>query len=190
VIRGAILDPKRLGRAPAAQVRWSLCPTGAPVLPDRTPAGGVIRRPVPADGIPARRRSVRVARPVPAGACAGDDQVAGGAGARGWGRWGPAQGPVPRPASRTRRPCRRPRAPARAASASSGGRWSSGGTCVRQTRLRVGRNPHRAAIGGPARADLALDRGPSASGPARDLARPCRRPRRRGSASPPPTPRG
>ena len=67
----------------------AVCPTGAPVLPDRTPVGGVVRRPVPADGEPARRRPVRVAWPDLACACAGDDRVAGGAGGRAWGRCGP-----------------------------------------------------------------------------------------------------
>jgi hypothetical protein len=157
-------------------VHWSFVPGGVPVLPDRTPAGGVVRRPVPADGVPARRRPVRVARPVPAGACAGDDRVAGGADVRAWGRWRPGAEPaperLPHPASRTSRPCLRPRAPARAASASSGGRWSSGGTCVRQTRWAVGRNPQRAGIHPMIASNLAPDRGIRRLRAASDLADP------------------
>jgi hypothetical protein len=124
-----------------------------------------VRPAMPGDGVPALRRPGPEAWPVLACACGGDDLVAGGAGGRAWGRWGtpggvlhPARAPVPHPASRTPRPSGQPRAPSRGASASSGGLWSSGGTCVRQTTFGVGRNSQRAEIRATNGTNLALER--------------------------------
>ena len=106
---------------------------------------------------PARRRPVRVARPVLGGAGARYDRPAGDAGARRWGRWTPAarkrtarmpraarrrsRATLPHPALRTPAPYRRRRAPVLRRSASAGGGMRSvGGTRVRKATAAVGRN--------------------------------------------------
>lgn len=126
-------------------------PAGAPVLPDRAPAVVAVSVGAPGDG-PERRRPGLAAAPGRDDASEADEGSAGGAGAARWGRWSAAaraagrQGP--RPAWRTQAPSRRRRAPAREASASSGGRSSAGGTCVRKARDAVGRTCTPPSAGG------------------------------------------
>ena len=86
-------------------------------------------------------------------------------GGGGGGRADPAPEPLPHPASRTPRPCRQPRAPARGTSASAGGLWSSGGTCVRQSTNGSGRNAHVAGFRVASRHEF----GSTARNPAQNL---------------------
>src|SRR3954464_13126543 len=178
----AAARPKALGPPVGDPSALEPCGAVAPARPARPSSQtgrrrAGVRPAMPGDGIPALRRPGPEAWPVPACACGGDDRVAGDAGVRAWGRWGtpggalgPARAPVPHPASRTPRPSEQPRAPARGTSAFAGGRWSSGGTCVRQTTNGVGRNAHVAGFRDPAATNLALDRGMNPQIAASDLA--------------------
>ena len=107
----------------------------------------------PGDG-PACGRAVRAARAFRPGDGAVDGRPSGDGGVRRWGRSArrgarPAGKPVvrwptgawlPHPASRTRAPFPRPREGARRASAWAGRSSSTGGTCVREGTVTVGRN--------------------------------------------------
>jgi hypothetical protein len=161
-------------RGGSIRVKRGRARPAAPVLPDQgSPAGRSLVSAAPCCGeVPAWYRPVLARGPRRAGA-SGDDRVVGDAGARAWGRraGGAARERGPHPASRTRRPYRRPSAPARGASACSGDVRSLRGTCVRETRVGVGRNAERSASGGSEGRDLALGLGSRLSRPATELAR-------------------